>query len=61
MIAARESHKEVVHELTKAGAQLDITNYEQMSAADVTLDPEIDHELRREERGEELAKTLPGI
>lgn len=46
MIAARENCKEAVRVLIGAGAQLDVTNYEQMTAADVTLDDDIDVQVR---------------
>lgn len=42
MKASRESHKEVVEELLKYGAQKDILNYEHMTAREATLDPRVD-------------------
>ena len=42
MLAAREKHKDAVKLLLNAGAQVDIKNYEQMTASDVTLDADIE-------------------
>ena len=47
IIAARENHKDAVKLLTQSGAQVDIFNYEQMTAADVTMDNEVDAMLRQ--------------
>lgn len=46
MLAARENHKEAVSLLLHAGAQPDIHNYEDMTAADTTLDNDIDANIR---------------
>jgi ankyrin repeat protein len=46
MIAAREKNKEASDLLVEAGAQVDILNYENMTAADATLDVEIDEKIR---------------
>jgi ankyrin repeat protein len=48
MIAAREKNKEAVRALIDAGAQLDVLNYENMAAADITSDLEIDSNIREE-------------
>ena len=42
MKASRESHKEIVEELIKHGAQKDILNYEHMTAREATLDTRVD-------------------
>ena len=42
MKASRESHKDIVEELIKHGAQKDILNYEQMTAREATLDIRVD-------------------
>ncbi len=50
MIAAsRENCKNAVKVLVEAGAQADVINYEQMTAADTTLDVEIDETLREKD------------
>ena len=45
MKAARESYKNVVEFLLHNGAQVDIRNYENMTALDVSRDTEIDEIL----------------
>lgn len=46
MFAAQENNKDAARILTDAGAQADIMNYEQMTAAEVTLDEDIDAKIR---------------
>lgn len=60
ILAAREKRKEVVKSLIEAGAQLDIVNYEQMTAADCTLDPELDHSIRRK-TGEDVENICDSV
>ena len=60
--ASRESHKKIVDELVKRGAQKDILNYEQMIARQATLDVRIDAVLAGvplEESTEPLFMTPP--
>jgi len=47
MLAAREKCKDAVKLLLNVGAQPDIMNYEKMTAADVTLDDDIDTNIRK--------------
>lgn len=47
MLAARENCKDAVSLLLDAGAQPDIHNNEDMSAADATMDNEIDNNIRK--------------
>lgn len=49
MKAARECHKDIVQKLLRSGAQMDVLNYEQMNARDVTLNAEIDKILAENE------------
>lgn len=46
MFAAQENNKDAARLLKDAGAQADIMNYEQMTAAEVTLDEDIDAKIR---------------
>lgn len=45
MKAAREAHKDVVKFLLDNGAQVDVLNYENMTARDAALDVDIDEIL----------------
>lgn len=47
MLAARENCKDAVSLLLDAGTQPDIQNNEEMTAADATMDDEIDCNIRK--------------
>ncbi len=47
MLAAREQCKDAVKLLLEAGAQPDIVNNEEMTAADTTLSADIDTDIRK--------------
>jgi ankyrin repeat protein len=53
LLAAQEKCKDAVKMLLEAGAQADILNYEEMTAADVTLDNDIDINIRKQESEKE--------
>lgn len=57
MKASRESHKDIVLELVKHGAQKDILNYENMTARDETRDVRVDAVLAGEPSTEGTIKA----
>lgn len=58
MLAAREKCKDAVSLLLNAGAQPDIQNNEEMTAADATLDDEIDCNIRQTQDPDADPSTL---
>lgn len=56
MLAAQQNHAIVVNELIEAGAQLDIKNYEEMTATELTLNNDIDALIRKKNDPYEAAK-----
>ena len=60
MVAASEQCKEAIQVLIDAGAQVDIVNSDQMTAADSTMDVDLDEKLRNEGSTEHVGPIIGG-